>query len=74
MPLTISKRVIHTFMGGIVLVSFFHGNESYDYTYDLGRGLMTDAQAIAQMERSGFMEKARACFLAEVYLGEGLPS
>lgn len=69
MPIIIHKRVLHTFMGGIVLVSFIWANESYDYCYDLGRGFMTEEAAIAQMERSGFMAEARERFLSEIKPG-----
>lgn len=69
MPVVISKRVIFTFAGCVVLVSFIYGTQTYDYMYELGRGVMTEDQALYQLERSGFMQKARELFLHEVQLG-----
>lgn len=70
MPIVISKRVIHSFMGVVVAVTFNYGSQSYDYLYDEGlRGVLTDDQALHQMEKSGFMLKAYSLFLMEVNLG-----
>lgn len=69
MPVIISKRVLFTFAGGVVLVTFICGSQSFDYMYDVGRGVINDEQALYQMERSGFMTKSYALFLTEVNLG-----
>lgn len=69
MPVVITKRFFQTFAGSLVLVTFVHGNESFDYTYDVGRGVYSEDVALAKMARDGFMTRAYALFLAEVGLG-----
>ena len=73
MPATILKRVLYTLAGCVVVVTFVHGNDTYDYIYECGRGVYTDDVALASMERAQFMHQALTLFLKEVHLG-GTPS
>lgn len=68
-PVVTIARCVQTFAAWVFLVTFVYDGEPFDYVFEVGPLNISEPDAQALAQRSGYLLRARRLFLAEVHLG-----